>query len=282
MLKSLNADRFAKPSLDFAPGPAPVLNWIDIERLGVDGQYQRGISRRGMTNISQIAEHFDWSKFAPVIVAPVEGGLFAIVDGQHRTTAAMLRGLISVPCQIVQADRAQQAAAYAAVNGNVTKTTHTQLFHARLAAGDEKAKAVAAVCSAADVTIIRTNTTQSNMRVGQTSAVGALTRCYDVYGNETLLAALKCITKTADGNAGYLRSTIVEALCVVLDRHPDWRAGEVLLLKHMEKFSFPDAWGAIVDGRDQIFPNTAKSDMADRLEKHLSRKFSQSGKQQAA
>ena len=177
MLKSLNADRFAKPSSGFAPGPAPVLNWIDIEKLTVDDQYQRGIGRRGAINISQIAEHFDWSKFAPVIVAPVEGGLFAIVDGQHRTTAAMLRGLTSVPCQLVQADRAQQAAAYAAVNGNVTKTTHTQLFHARLAAGDEKANAIAAICSAAEVKVIRTNTAQSNMKVGQTSAVGAVTLC---------------------------------------------------------------------------------------------------------
>src|SRR3546814_3441077 len=83
----------------------------------------------------------------------VEGGQFAIVDGQHRTTAAMLRKQPTVPCQIVQADRAKQAAAYAAVNGNVTRTTPTQLFHARMAAGDEQTKAVAAVCQAAQVTI---------------------------------------------------------------------------------------------------------------------------------
>ncbi len=69
---------------------------------------------------------------------------------------------------------------------------------------------------------------------------------------------------------------------MVLDRHPDWRKTEAPLLKHMEKFSFPDAWGAIVDGRDQIFPSTAKSDMADRVEKYLARKFSQPTKQQAA
>jgi len=91
--------------------------------LLVDTEYQREIGRRGAVNVVQIAEHFDWSKFAPVIVAPVAGGHFAIVDGQHRTTAAMLRDIKEVPCQLVQADRAKQAAAYAAVNGNVTKTT---------------------------------------------------------------------------------------------------------------------------------------------------------------
>lgn len=282
MLKALNAERFASPVSDFTPGPAPVLNWIDIEKLVVDGEYQRGISRRGAANIALIAEHFDWSKFAPVIVAPVEGGLFAIVDGQHRTTAAMLRGLTSVPCQIVQADRAKQAAAYAAVNGNVTKTTYTQLFHAKIAAGDERTKIVAAICLDASVNVIRTNTTQSNMKVGQTSAVNALMRCQDLYGGGVLLSALKCITKTADGNPGYLRSTVIEALCMVLHDHPDWQQPEEMLLKHMEKFSFPDAWSAIAAGRDQIFPNTAKSDLAERLTKHLSRKFGQSSKQQAA
>ena len=278
MLNTLNADRFEQPTSEFLPGPAPVLDWIKVEKLVVDNEYQRGISRRGAINIAQIAHHFDWSKFAPVIVAPVEGGLFAIVDGQHRTTAAMLRGLNSVPCQIVQADRAKQAAAYAAVNGNVTKTTHTQLFHAKLAAGDNLAKAVAAICSAADVTVIRTNTTQSNMKVGQTSAVGALMRCYDLYSGTILLLALKCITHTADGNAGFLRSTIIEALCMVLHSHPEWTSSEDVLLKHMQKFSFPDAWGAITAGRDKIFPNTAKSDLVAKLEKHFSRRFAQAAK----
>jgi hypothetical protein len=278
MLNTLNADRFDKPASEFLPGPAPVLDWIKVEKLVVDNEYQRGISRRGAINIAQIAHQFDWSKFAPVIVAPVEGGLFAIVDGQHRTTAAMLRGLNSVPCQIVQADRAKQAAAYAAVNGNVTKTTHTQLFHAKLAAGDEMAKAVAAICLLADVTVIRTNTTQSNMKAGQTSAVGALMRCYDLYSGAILLLALRCITHTADGNAGFLRSTIIEALCMVLHSHPGWTSSEEVLLKHMEKFSFPDAWGAITAGRDQIFPNTAKSDLAAKLEKYLSRRFAHPAK----
>jgi hypothetical protein len=281
MLKSLNADRFEKPVSDFSPGPAPVLNWIEIHKLVIDDRYQRGISRRGSQNIAQIAEHFDWSKFAPVIVAPVEDGLFAIVDGQHRTTAAMLRGLKSVPCQIVQADRAQQAAAYAAVNGNVTKTTHTQLFHARLAAGDERARAIASICTLAQVTVTKTNTTQSNMKAGQTSAVGAIMKCHDLYGGATLLTALRCITGTADGNAGYLRSTIIEALCIVLDRHPEWQKSEENLLKQMQKFSFPDAWEAIVGSRDQIFPNTAKSDLVERLEKHLSRRFAHVNKQAA-
>jgi hypothetical protein len=146
MFKPLNSKRFSTPTSDFAAGPAPFLDWIAVERLVVDTEYQREIGRKGATNVVQIAEHFDWSKFAPVIVAPVEGGKFAIVDGQHRTTAAMLRDIKEVPCQLVQADRAMQAAAYAAVNGNVTKKTPQQIYPARLAANEPTAFEIAAIC----------------------------------------------------------------------------------------------------------------------------------------
>src|SRR6266550_4097499 len=88
MFRPLSTQRFSSPASQFSPGPAPFLEWIETSRLVVDVTYQREIGRRGAVNVNQIAENFDWSKFAPVIVAPVEGGHFAIVDGQHRTTAA--------------------------------------------------------------------------------------------------------------------------------------------------------------------------------------------------
>lgn len=281
-MRSLSAERFAAPKSAFEPGPAPMLTWVEIEKLVVDESYQREIGRRGTINVAQIAEHFDWSKFAPVIVAPVEGGQYAIVDGQHRTTAAMLRGQKSVPCQVVQADRAKQAAAFAAVNGNVTKTTPVQLFFARLSAGDETTKAVADACLAAGVKLARRNMVTANMTVGQTVAASSLARCYVVYGRDTLVMALRCVTRTADGNAGFLRATVIEALCSVLHEHPDWRDAGDELLRHMNKFSFPDAWEQIAAGRDKIFPNTAKTDFAARVTKHLARRFGAPARREAA
>jgi hypothetical protein len=245
MYRTLNTKRFVTPQSEFSPGPAPFLEWIEIEKLVVDDTYQREIGRRGTMNVHQISENFDWSKFAPVIVAPIEGGQFAIVDGQHRTTAAILRFQKKVPCQVVQADRAKQAAAYAAVIGNTTKTTAQQLYHAKVAAGDVDALRLAEVCAAAGVEIVRRSLVQSQIKVGQTQAVGALSRCLTLYGRDTLITALQCITQTADGNAGFVRSTIVEALCEVLNEAPAWRdAGEVLL-RTMDKFKFGDVWDQI-------------------------------------
>src|SRR5437868_11859154 len=79
-------------------GPAPDLRWLPIDRLVIDDSYQRPIAFAGRRNINAIANAFDWRRFSPVIVAPVEGGSYAIVDGQHRTTAAAAIGITSVPC----------------------------------------------------------------------------------------------------------------------------------------------------------------------------------------
>jgi hypothetical protein len=269
MFKTLNPTQVASPQSKFSPGPAPMLTWISVEELVVDDTYQREVGRRGRSNVEYIAEHFDWSKFAPVIVAPVEGGLYAIVDGQHRTTAALLRGIDKVPCQVVQADRAQQAAAYAAVNGNITKTTPQQLFHAKLAAGDQCARELAEICASGGVEILRRSVVQASMKVGQTQAVGALNRCFQNYGRETLITALQCITETGDGNAGFVRATIIEGICQALSKSAWCDAGEALL-RAMDDFSFPDVWGEITDGRDHIFPATACRMFADKVSEHLS------------
>lgn len=275
MFRKLDPARVSSPQSDFTPGPAPMLDWIPTEKFVIDDAYQREVGRRGRQNVEYIAENFDWSKFAPVIVAPVEGGFYAIVDGQHRTTAAMLRGVERVPCQVVQADRAQQAAAYAAVNGNITKTTPQQLFYARLAAGYTDARELAEVCQAGGVEIVRKNTVVAQMKVGQTHAVGALARCLGEYGRDTLITALQCITQTADGNAGFVKATIIESLCEAL-RVTGFRDAGEALLRAMDEFPFADVWGEITDGRDQIFPGTVRRLMTEKVVEHLRSRLLQS------
>lgn len=273
MFRKLDIERFSRPQTKPTPGPVPQLQWIDVKLLVVDDAYQRQIGKRGAANIRLIADNFAWSKFTPVIVAPIEGGLFAIVDGQHRTTAAILCGFETVPCQSVLADRSQQAAAYAAVNGTITRTTAQQLHHAKVAAGDLKSLEIAKICAAGGVTIVRRNKVQSKMGVGETQAVGALGRCLRDYGGDTLITALQCITQTSDGNAGFVRATIIEGLCQTLSLQPKWRDAGDALLRAMDDFSFPDVWGELSDGRDHIFPATVRTGLADKVRKHLQKKL---------
>lgn len=271
--RTITAAGYTKPKDPYEPGPAPQLHWIGIALLVVDPAYQRDIGKKGRFNINRIAEGFEWSKFAPVVVAPIEGGLFAIVDGQHRTTAALLRGIEKVPCQIVYVNRTKQAEAYAAVNGNVTKTTPQQLFHARIAAGDPKALAVAEVCSAGGVEIVRRNLVNATTKQGQSQSIGAITRCLDIYGRETLITALQCITQTGDGNAGYIRATIIEALCEVLSSAPAWRDAGEELLRALDDFDFADTWENAMAGRNFVLSPSVQNLIAEALRDHLSRRL---------
>lgn len=199
-------------------GPVPELRWIEICLLRIDPEYQRDVLRYGRKNILKIAAEFDWTKFAPVIVAPLVGGLYAVVDGQHRTTAAALCGIESVPCSIIRADPGQQAAAFAAINGCVTQTSTLQLHAARIVAGEPDAVALAAVCKSAGVEICRYPVPNQKIRKGQTLAVVCLRHCLKARGAEVLTLALECVTKTRDGNRGMLRAPIIEGLCEAVSK----------------------------------------------------------------
>jgi hypothetical protein len=223
-------------------GKRPELRWIAIEYLRVDRSYQRGIHERGIKNLRKIASEFDWALFGIVVVSPIDDTLFAIIDGQHRTFGAALRGIRDVPCEIVEADIAKQAQAFAAINSQVTAVTPMQLYAARLAAGDESAKELAEVCAAAGVTICRYPIPASNMKVGETLAAGQLQNMMRRYGAEVLAAALRCITKTREGNAGLVRAPIVGALCSVLDAEPAFRTDEKDLIGWMQSFDFAAAF----------------------------------------
>jgi hypothetical protein len=156
-----------------AVGPAPMLDWIRIERLVVDDVYQRPIRGAGVANVARIAQAFCWSYFAPVIVSPISGGLFAVIDGQHRATAAAACGIEVLPCQIIIADVAEQARAFKAINGTVTKMSSMAIHAAAVAAGEPRAMALDEACRTAGVTLLRFNKEASQQKPGQTHAVNA-------------------------------------------------------------------------------------------------------------
>lgn len=236
------ADRRAEIPKGGNIGDKPQLRWIAIDCLRVDRDYQRDIGRRGSANIVRIAVEFDWSSFATVVVAEHEEGLFTIIDGQHRTTAAALRGIRDVPCQIVKADRAAQARAFAAINSVVTAMSSMQLHVARLAGGDDRAVKLAAACDRAGVIPCRYPVAVHNMKAGETMAVGTLYRLLEKYGEATFVAALSCITKTRNGYPGFLRQELAESLCAVLEAEPAWRDGGGALLKAVGKIDLARAW----------------------------------------
>ncbi len=222
-LRPIDASSFeltARPRPAEQHGPVPELKWIEISSLRIDPRYQRDIVRKGRTNVHSIAREFDWTKFAPVVVAAMPDGLYAIVDGQHRTTAAALCGIMAVPCAIIQATPGEQAAAFAAINGNVTQMSSLQLHTAAVAAGDATAKKLNIAVGAAGVKILRYPVPSNLMGQGETLAVGALRQCMNQYGGSVLTNTLKCLMQQRD-TRGLLRAQIIKALCSVLAKEPE-------------------------------------------------------------
>jgi len=137
-------------------GKPPVLEWIAPGELSVDDSYQRSLeSENSVTLIRRIAQFWDWGLCQPVNVARRADGSLWIVDGQHRRAAANMRGDIAhLPC-VVQAfaDIGREAAAFVALNKQRRALGAVDVFKAALAAGDEDAKAVMQLVTAARLSL---------------------------------------------------------------------------------------------------------------------------------
>jgi hypothetical protein len=229
-MRPISIEGFEKPE-SVAAGAVPMLQWMKIADLVVDPAYQRPITGKGRLNVDQIARSFSWSCFSPVVVSPVEGGKFAIIDGQHRTTAAAILGIECVPCQIVIAAPEEQAAAFKAINATTTPISQMALHAAALVAKEPSAIQIAHVCACADVELLRYPVAVGKQRPGQTMAAGAIASCLKRYGEATLIAALQCVTRTSNNKAGALSARTIKALCFVLHRNPSWLDQRAALLE---------------------------------------------------
>lgn len=186
----------AKPALELAePKPAgrpPKLDFLPLAKLRIDDGYQRDIGPRGLRTISAIHNEFDWNRFAPLIVARIPGGdLHVIIDGQHRATAALLRGYELVPCAIVEASALEQASIFSSVNGTVTPITTYQLFKAARAAKVEWALGLDDACKAAGLTPLVYPKAKNLLKPFETMAIGTLRKYVLRFGAMQLGSALK-------------------------------------------------------------------------------------------
>lgn len=120
-----------------ADQPAPMLEWVPVAKIVMDDEYQRELKPNNWAAIKRIAANFQWSRFSPVLLAPIEGGLYACIDGQHRAHAAAICGFERVPAMITTVSRAEQARAFVHVNGSQIRVSGHQVYRAALAAREE-------------------------------------------------------------------------------------------------------------------------------------------------
>jgi hypothetical protein len=268
-MRPISIESFERPKAVSA-GAAPMLQWLNIDQLVVDPAYQRPILGKGRRNVDRIARSFTWSCFSPVVVSPVEGGKFAIIDGQHRTTAAALAGFESVPCQIVVAALEEQAAAFKAINGITTPISRMALHAAAVVAGEPSAEHITDVCRRGGVELLRYPVPIEKQNPGQTMAIGAIAQCLQRYGEETLITALQCVTQTANNIPGVLTGRTIKALCHVLHRDRARRDSGLALLEAFDSIDLAELQSR--SGVDAAVRRVGRVQaMADRIRCELAR-----------
>ena len=179
----------------------PLLVWLPIRKLVLDPVYQRPILKRGWKQIEAIARDFDWSRFGPVLVSTRPDGTYAVVDGQHRAHAALLAGFDEVPAMVAEMTREAEAAAFGAVNSQVTAITPFQLLKAAIAAGDEVATEAFEVVRAAGCKLMTYNKSSVQRKPGEIFAITTVLRLVERGQAKVVRRGLSSIRQSRNSEA---------------------------------------------------------------------------------
>jgi hypothetical protein len=192
-----------------------------LDQLFIDPAYQRTILESGKANVRRMMEQFSWALFGALVVSQRAPRIYAVIDGQHRATAALNRGGIDkVPCVVLSASVEAEARAFSDINRNVTRIHPLQSFRAAVAGGDPEAKEIVAACAEAGVVIVPYPKAVELMKPGETCALSGIRKSLKRHGEQATITAL-IMLRTADPDA-YLPGAAVDGMCAAVPNHPDW------------------------------------------------------------
>lgn len=172
------------------PRALPIFEWVEPATLLVDEGYQRDSSERSLKLVRKIVAGWDWAKFKAPCAVMTDAGL-ELIDGQHTAIAAATHPDVEkIPVMIVDVDqRAERAAAFIGHNKDRVAVTAAQLHVAAIAAGDEEALAIEAVCREAGIRTLRAPT--KDPKPGETMAISAIGALVRGRGQEGAVRVLK-------------------------------------------------------------------------------------------
>lgn len=185
-------------------------------QLIVDGRYQRMISDNGRSKIRKLIREFDWVKFGALIVAEMDVGNYAVIDGQHRAIAASALGITSVPCIAVRANVVGQAVAFVGINSTRSSVASIDKFHARVTAGDTEAVAVDSILN--DLGISTNVAAGSALAPHQTRAVSKLERIVKKHGRGIAFTVLEMLRDAQPDQKNLLTAFAIEVTSIVVAR----------------------------------------------------------------
>lgn len=175
-------------------GSEPCLKFLQISSIRIDDSYQRPLGRANWVAINKIAGAFNWAHFGPVVAAPLGDGLFALIDGQHRTHAALLAGFDRVPALIVDLDVRQQAAAFSQINGQVTAISLFHIYKAALTAEEKWALQCRDAVEAGGARLMTYHPSHAQRLAGEIYSVGLVKKYIGLDRCKLVECALRALT----------------------------------------------------------------------------------------
>lgn len=197
----------------------PHLEWIEIDRIVVDETYQCPLSDENWRAIRRIAASFTWQKFSPIMLAPAGDRRFAVIDGQHRTHAALLCGKVAVPAMIVRMTRIEQAAAFAAINGDVIGMSPFHVYRAALAAGEDWAVTSRDAVARAGCVLMDYNKSTADKRPGEVYAINLIRRLVEAGRADLVTHALLPLVKCSYSSIDLFATRILGPWCDAVFDH---------------------------------------------------------------
>ncbi len=208
----------AKPVQIRAPkGALPVLQYCTPDQLQVDPKYQRELDADSFRLIDRIAANWDWGLCQPLVVARRADLSLFVVDGQHRLQAAKQRGDIAqLPCVIFQpAGPEDEAATFVALNQERRPLTPFALWNAALAAGDEKAGALAGLMSTFNMRFAG-GADNKALKAGEFNSVNTVRKYHARHGDKRTRPVLAAIAGAFDGQPLLVGAVMFRAIGHVL------------------------------------------------------------------
>lgn len=198
--------------INLSIGSRPELEWVAVDQILVDSNYQREIKPR---LVDRILRNFSWAKFGAVVLSKQEDGRFTIVEGQHRWKAATMHPAIdAIPAVVVQhKDIADEAESFLAINRDRMAVSSVEQYWAGLTSGDERAIAISTVLQSAGCDVVPA---AGHYRPNLTNSISAIDRCLKRYGHGPTRRALLVIRAAWPNDARSLRGTLITALARII------------------------------------------------------------------
>lgn len=219
--------------INAAIGELPTLEFVSVDLIDVDGNYQRDIKP---ALVERILRKFSWAKFGAVVLSRKPDGRFAIVEGQHRWKAATLHPKVdAVPAVIVNHDSAAgEAESFLAINRDRMAVTSVEQYWAGLTAGDERAIAISAVLQKAGCDVVPE---MGHYRPNLTNSIGAIDRCLKRYGEGATRRALLIVRAAWPDEAKALRGTLITALARLVRANKDIHDPDMVAAIRLQSFA---------------------------------------------